>query len=207
MSDTSEPQPEADSTAASHTSLSLLERLRGNDPEAWRRLVGLYGPLVLFWGRRAGLSEHDAADLLQDVFRSVTGAIVRFRRDRPGDSFRGWLWSIARNKLRDHFRDQQRGPVAEGGSEALAQFTQIPDEEPESAADSEPSRALLHRALELVRGGFEEPTWQAFWRTTVDGRSPADVAAELGLGLASVYQAKSRVLRRLREELGGLIDS
>src|SRR5262249_11738594 len=154
----------------------------------------------------AGLSEDDAADLLQDVFRSVTGAIDRFHRDRPGDTFRGWLWSIARNKLRDHFRDREREPAAAGGSEALAQFTQIPDDEPEGAADGEPSRALLHRALELVRGGFEELTWQAFWRTTVDGRAPADVAAELGLGLASVYQAKSRVLRRLREELGGLID-
>jgi RNA polymerase sigma-70 factor (ECF subfamily) len=200
------PPPETGSAAASHTSLSLLDRLRDNDPEAWRRLVALYGPLVLYWGRRAGLNEDDAADLLQDVFRSVTGAIGRFRRDRPGDTFRGWLWSIARNKLRDHFRDLQRGPVAAGGSEAQARLTEVPDEEPESAAESEPSRALLRRALELVRGGFEDPTWQAFWRTTVDGRPPADVATELGLGLASVYQAKSRVLRRLREELGGLLD-
>lgn len=198
--------PDADSAAASQTSLSLLERLRGNDPEAWRLLVALYGPLVLFWGRRAGLTEDDAADLLQDVFRSVAGAIGRFRRDRPGDTFRGWLRSIARNKLRDHFRDRARGPVAAGGSEAQTLLTQIPDAEPDSAADSEASRGLLHRALELVRGGFEEPTWRAFWRTTVDGRPAAEVAAETGLGLASVYQAKSRILRRLREELGGLID-
>ena len=206
MSETPEPPRDAGSVAASHTSLSLLDRLRGNDPEAWRRLVALYGPLVLFWGRRGGLNEDDAADLLQDVFRSVTCAIGRFRRDRPGDTFRGWLWSIARNKLRDHFRERDREPVAAGGSEALARFTQIPEEEPDSAADSEPSRGLLRRALDLVRDGFEEPTWQAFWQTTVDGRSPTDVAAALGVGLASVYQAKSRVLRRLREELGGVLE-
>jgi RNA polymerase sigma-70 factor (ECF subfamily) len=152
------------------------------------------------------LNEEDAADLLQNVFRSVSGAIGRYHRDRPTDTFRGWLWSIARNKLRDHFRTREREPVAVGGSDAHVLFSQIPEDEPESAADSEPSRGLLHRGLELVRSGFEENTWQAFWRTTVDGRAPADVAAELGLGLASVYQAKSRVLRRLREELGGLID-
>jgi RNA polymerase sigma-70 factor, ECF subfamily len=206
MSGTTEPPRDTGSAAAAHTSLSLLDRLRGNDPEAWRRLVALYGPLVLYWGRRAGLSEEDAADLLQNVFQSVTGAIDRFRRDRPGDTFRGWLWSIARNKLRDHFRAREREPVAAGGSEALAHFTQVPEDEPESDAGTEPSRGLLHRALELVRGGFEETTWQAFWQTAVDGRPPADVAAALGLGLASVYQAKSRVLRRLREELGGVMD-
>jgi RNA polymerase sigma-70 factor (ECF subfamily) len=201
-----DPQPVPGSAPSGNTSLSLLERLRGNDPEAWRRLVALYGPLVLYWGRRSGLTEDDAADLLQDVFRSVTGAIGRFRRDRPGDTFRGWLWSISRNKLRDYFRDRDRHPVAAGGSEAQARFAEVPEDEPDSAPESEPSRALVHRALDVVRGDFEDRTWQAFWRTTVDGLAAADVAAELGLGLASVYQARSRVLRRHREELGGLID-
>jgi RNA polymerase sigma-70 factor (ECF subfamily) len=190
---------------AGGTSLGLLDRLRGQEPEAWERLVRLYGPLVLFWGRRAGLNEADAADLLQDVFRAVTGAIGRFRRADAG-TFRGWLWTIAQNKLRDHFRAAARQPAAAGGTDAHDRFQQVPDAEPESSPDSAPSRELLHRAIESVRVGFEERTWQAFWRTTVDGHPPGDVAAELGLGLASVYQARSRVLRRLREELDGLLD-
>jgi RNA polymerase sigma-70 factor (ECF subfamily) len=206
MSGTTEPPRDTGSAAAAHTSLSLLDRLRGNDPEAWRRLVALYGPLVLYWGRRAGLSEEDAADLLQNVFQSVTGAIERFRRDRPGDTFRGWLWSIARNKLRDHFRAREREPVAAGGSEALAHFTQVPEDEPESEAGTEPSRGLLHRALEFVRGGFEETTWQAFWQTAVDGQSAKDVGRTLGLSPGAVYVAKSRVLARLREEISQLDD-
>jgi RNA polymerase sigma-70 factor (ECF subfamily) len=201
----SEP-PLSAGTPSAGTSPTLLERLRGNDPEAWERVVRLYGPLVLFWGRRAGLNEADAADVLQDVFRSVSAAIGRFRRDRETDTFRGWLWVIARNKLRDHFRAAAGQPVAAGGTDAQDRLAQVPEDEPDSAADTEPSRALLHRALDCVRAGFEEQTWAAFWRTTVDGISPADVAAELGVGLASVYQAKSRVLRRLREELGGVID-
>jgi RNA polymerase sigma-70 factor (ECF subfamily) len=198
--DSSAPTPSAG------TSLTLLERLRGQEPEAWERVVRLYGPLVLYWGRRAGLNDADAADLLQDVFRAVTGAIGRFERTADTGTFRGWLWAIARNKLRDHFRAADRRPAAAGGTDAHDRFQQIPDDEPDSAPDSAPSRDLLHRALESVRTGFEERTWQAFWRTTVDGRPPADVAAELGLGLASVYQARSRVLRRLRDELGGLLE-
>jgi RNA polymerase sigma-70 factor (ECF subfamily) len=205
MPDAHDPSPSAPTPSAG-TSLTLLDRLRGNDAEAWERVVRLYGPLVLFWGRRAGLSEADAADLLQDVFRSVAGAIAGFRLDRAGDTFRGWLWTITRNKLRDHFRNLAREPVAAGGTEAQDRFHQIPEAEPDSSPESEPSKALLHRALESVRPAFEERTWQAFWRTTVDGRPPADVAAELGLGLASVYQARTRVLRRLRQELGGVLD-
>jgi RNA polymerase sigma-70 factor, ECF subfamily len=200
-----DPDPSAPTPSAG-TSLTLLDRLRGREPEAWERLVRLYGPLVLYWGRRAGLGEADAADVLQDVFRSVAGAIGRFRRDDESGTFRGWLWAIARNKLRDHFRAAARQPAAAGGTDAQDRFRQVPDAEPDSTPDSAPSRALLHRALEAVRAGFEDRTWQAFWRTAVDGRPPADVAAELGLGLASVYQARSRVLRRLRDELGGLLD-
>src|SRR5207253_3239494 len=135
MSEAHEPRPPGGSAPSGHTSLSLLARLRENDPEAWRRLVGLYGPLVLHWGRRAGLGGADAADLLQDVFRAVSGAIGRFRRDRPADTFRGWLWSIARNKLRDHFRDREKRPVATGGSEAHARLTQVPEDEPDSSPD------------------------------------------------------------------------
>src|SRR5262245_45908727 len=196
------------STPSDATSASLLERARADDPAAWERLVHVYSPLVYSWGRRGGLSDDDAADVMQEVFRSVAAALGRFRRDRPGDTFRGWLWSITRNKLRDHYRAARERPEAAGGSQAQQRLLEVAADAPEPGDDpADPGAAgLLHRALDVIRGDFEERTWRAFWRTAIDGQSAAAVADELGLRPDAVYQAKARVLRRLREEMRGLID-
>ena len=81
--------------SSSSTSASLLDRVRQLDPEAWDRLTRLYSPLVYRWCRQAALQDTDAADVSQEVFRSVAGGIAKFHRDQPGDSFRGWLWSLS----------------------------------------------------------------------------------------------------------------
>ena len=205
MSEPLEPSPAAPATASSGaTSLSMLDRVRAEDPAAWKRLVELYSPLIYSWARRSGLRNEDAADLLQEVWRAVAGNVARFRRTPGEGSFRGWLWAISRNKLRDHFRARQGSPEAVGGSDARDRIHDIADDEPPDSDESGPG-SLLHRALELIRGDFEERTWQAFWRSAVDGLPAAAVATELSLSVDSVYQAKSRVLRRLREEMGDLL--
>lgn len=188
------------------TSSSLLNRLREGESEAWQRLAQLYTPLVYAWCRRFHLSREDTADVLQEVFRAVHGSLSSFRHDRPGDSFRGWLWTITRSKIQDHFRGRQDHPQAQGGSEAYRQLQDIPATPAEDLGtlSTTPFGDLGRRAIELMRQDFEEPTWRAFWGTAVDGQSPDDVARELGLTVAAVYQAKSRVLRRLRAELAGL---
>jgi len=190
------------------TSSSLLERLQSQDAQAWQRLVDLYGPLVYHWCRRHQLQAEDRADVFQEVFRAVASHITAFRRDRAGDTFRGWLLTITRNKIRDHFRRQQRHVQATGGSDALQQLAQVADplDDQEEAADADQQRALLRRALHLLRDEFEDRTWQAFWRITVEGQAPADVAADLCLSLNAVYKAKSRVLQRFRQELGDLLE-
>src|SRR5690349_1212705 len=86
------------------TSSSLLDQIRAGDAGGWRRLVHLYGPLVYGWARRSGLQAADAADVMQEVFRAVHTGIAGFRRDRPGDSFRAWLWGVTHTKLRDFWR-------------------------------------------------------------------------------------------------------
>jgi RNA polymerase sigma-70 factor (ECF subfamily) len=190
---------------------TLLVQLRSQEPEAWARLTHLFGPLAYGWCRRAGLAPADAADVTQEIFRSVATGLPRFRRDRPGDTFRGWLVTIARSRIRDFFRRTAQQPHGQGGSEFNRLIQNLPDPEAESdpdfaqAADAE-RRVLLHRTLELVQAEFENRTWAAFWRTTVDGESPEDIAAELGVSLNAVYKAKSRVLRRLREELAGMVE-
>jgi RNA polymerase sigma-70 factor (ECF subfamily) len=187
---------------SSATSRSLLARVRTDDPAAWDRLVDLYAPLIYRWCRRWDLPEQEIADVFQDVFQAVAAHIGDFHRDRPGDTFRGWLRTITLNKVRDHYRRQGREPGGAGGTEAQLRFAQLPDVGSSDEEGSGFPRGLLRRVLELVRGEFEERTWRAFWLTTVEERSPADVAAELGMSPGAVRVAKSRVLRRLREELG-----
>jgi RNA polymerase sigma-70 factor (ECF subfamily) len=188
---------------------SLLFRVRARDGDAWHRLLQLYGPLVYSWCRHAGLQLSDATDVGQEVFVAVAQGLAAFRRDRPGDSFRGWLYGITRHKLGDHWRRQAHQPQAEGGSDARTRLAQLEAEESSSSA-VEPAendrRRLRHRALELVRPEFTERTWQAFWRMTVQERSAAEVAAALGMSANAVHIAKSRVLRCLREEFGELLD-
>lgn len=189
------------------TSRSLLGRIQADDPAAWRRLVDLYGPLVFSWCRRFDLPEQEIADVFQDVFQAVATHVAGFRRERAGDTFRGWLRTITQNKVRDHFRKLGREPGGAGGTEAQIRFARLPDaglpEEDESGAtEADAERRLFGQALDLIRGEFEGRTWQAFWRTTVDGSTTSAVAHELGMSPGAVRVAKSRVLRRLREELG-----
>ncbi|HKI36877.1 MAG TPA: sigma-70 family RNA polymerase sigma factor [Gemmataceae bacterium] len=182
------------------TSLSLVEGVRARDPEAWERLAYLYGPLVYGWCRHRGLQHPDAKDVMQDVFMTVAARIADFHRE----TFRGWLWTITRNKLGDWIRRHGRQPQAVGGTDAQQQLLEMPAAGSESEGDvaSAGIGALFRRGLELIRPEFEERTWQAFWRVAMEGQDPGDVAVALGLSRNAVYVAKSRVLRRLREVLG-----
>lgn len=185
------------------TPISLLMRLKQPKPEiAWQRFVDLYTPLLFFWAHRVGLRPPDDADLVQDVFAILVRKLPEFEYDRRR-SFRSWLRTVVLNK----WRDQQRRKVvlpADGNESALAEFA-------DPAADEEfwqheHREQLVARAVEVMRAEFEEATWRACWNCVVDDRPVAEVAAELGLSRNAVYVAKSRVLRRLRQELEGLLD-
>ena len=195
------------SESLSSTSTSLLRRVKARDSDAWQRLVNLYGPLVYRWAREAQLQDSDATDVMQEVFQAVSGAIERFRHDRPNDSFRGWLWTITKNKVQDHFRERAEQADARGGTTAQLQIDHIPDLPPEEPSDTGAGAAtnLPRESLDLIRSEFKDRTWQAFWRVVVAGDKPADVAEDLGMSVAAVYMARSRVIRRVREELEGLL--
>ena len=178
-------------------------------PEAWRRLIYLFGPVVYQRCRQNGLQAADASDVFQDVFRAVANDIGSFRRDGAGDTFRGWLWTITRNKLADFWERQRKQPRGHGGSDELERLTNLPADELANLAESPDPQtpgSLYQRALKLIQDEFKEQTWKAFWRVAVDDRAPADVADELDMSVNAVYIAKTRVLRRLREELGDLLN-
>ncbi len=190
------------------TSLTLLMRLRANDGDAWHTMVRLYSPLVGYWCGRGGLQRADAEDVMQEVFRAAAAHMDDFRRMRPGDSFRAWLRGITRNMTLQHFRRNQRHTAPSGGTDAQRRLEALADPAAEGPEEEDPAEeldALRRRALELVRGEFEEKTWRAFWLTVVEGRSPVAIATETGVSPAAVRMAKSRVLHRLREEFGELI--
>jgi RNA polymerase sigma-70 factor (ECF subfamily) len=200
---------EPDDPSSTRTPGSLLDRARAADPAAWAALVDLYAPLVLRWCRRWDLQEPDAADVLQDVFCAVAAHLGGFRKDRSGDTFRGWLRVILRNKVNDHFRRLGREPGGEGGTEAQRRFARLIDRDPAgepTALEDDPAgeRQLFRRGCELVKAEFHDRTWRAFWLTAVEGRAAADVAADLAMTPVAVRVAKSRVLQRLREALGDL---
>lgn len=170
-------------------------------------MVDLYYPLVYGWCRRRVLQVEDAADVVQEIFGAVARGLPGFRRAREGDTFRGWMRGIARHRLQDYWRLQAAGDRPAGGSDAAHRLAEVPDpflDEPDESPG--PTALLVRRGLELIRPEFGEPVWQAFWRASVDGQDPADIAADLGVSRNAVYKAKSRVLARLREVLGDLLD-
>lgn len=190
------------------TSLTLLEKVRSQHPESWDRLVELYGPLVYHWCSRANLATEDASDVFQEVFQAVAAHINRFQKDHEQGSFRGWLRTIASNKIRDHFRKQAKQAVAQGGTDAQMHLQDLPDPLVD-VNESEEETVLqqsLRDALEWVRGDFQPGTWQAFWESQIEGRETLEIAEKLNMTPAAVRKAKYRVLRRLREELQGLIE-
>jgi RNA polymerase sigma-70 factor (ECF subfamily) len=186
------------------TRASLLVRLRDpHDKEAWGQFVQLYAPVVYGFARKRGLQDADAADLMQEVFRSVAGAAGRLDYDPKRGSFRGWLYTITRNKIFT-FLDTQRRQVrgsGDSGAQMLLEGQAGRDDGTGDLWDQEYERSAFAWAAERVRGEFHEATWQAFWLTAVDGQSARDAGRKLGLSPGAVYVAKSRVIARLREEI------
>ncbi len=179
-----------------------------DDADAWNRLCAIYAPLVTGWVRRSGLREWDVDDVVQEVFRQLATKLNLFRRERTGDSFRGWLWTVTRNEVRGWYRKQNRlQEKALGGSTAHAMMMEVPDWiADDSIVDQIPvndsdEAMLIQRAADAVRQDFAAHTWQAFWRSTVDGQSAREIADDLGMTPVAVRQAKFRVLTRLREFL------
>jgi RNA polymerase sigma-70 factor (ECF subfamily) len=183
------------------TRASLLVRLRDpRDGAAWTEFVDLYAPLVYGYARKQGLQDADAADLCQDVLAAVAAAIGRLEYDPRRGSFRGWLFTLVRRKLSNWRRARRSRPQAGGEphSERLLAECRAPDGA-EAEWEAEWQRRLFAWACGQVRRDVTDATWQAFWRTFMDGEPSKRVAGDLGLSVAAVYLARSRVLARLRD--------
>jgi RNA polymerase sigma-70 factor (ECF subfamily) len=190
------------------TRQSLLLRAQTGEGNAWKDLTDLYRPLILGWLNRQGVPAGDLEDLSQDVLLSVVKHLPTFQHSGRRGAFRSWLRTIVCSRTTDYWRALDAGTHASGGSGAAAALQQLtdPDSDLNRQWDEEHDRYVLDCLLDLVQEEFEPTTLQAFRRLALDGAGGAEVAQELGLSVAAVYVAKSRVLQRIRQEAEGLID-
>jgi RNA polymerase sigma-70 factor (ECF subfamily) len=185
------------------TSVNLLRRLRSStDDSAWLRFTELYVPLIFYWGRQHGLDSDDASDLVQDVVSTLVIKLPDFEYDAR-KRFRGWLHTVTLNRARDWQRRQRNRPDT-GRSSFMER---LPESSPPDLFDEIEFRTyLLDRARRLIAAEFEPITWDACWKYVTENLSAEEVAAELGITANAVRVAKCRVLKRLREELAGMLD-
>lgn len=193
----------------SSTSLGLLDRLKHAEPDAaeWRRLRDIYLPMIRSWLSRLPYLDHEVDDLTQDVLLVLFRELRSFERRRDG-SFRAWLRQITVNRVRAFCRVRRKLPLAAGGSETDQFLAQLADPGSDAARqwDLDHDRHVFQKLLAIVEADFEPGTWLAFTRFALEGRPAGQAAAELGMTESAVVQAKSRVLKRLREEADGLLD-
>jgi RNA polymerase sigma-70 factor (ECF subfamily) len=191
------------------TSLSLLDRLKQASPDSadWLKLQDIYLPLIRGWLTRVADLRDEAEDLSQEVLVVLLSELPAFERQRDG-SFRAWLRQITLNRLWKFQRTRRKTPRTEGGCGADQLLAQLADPNSDLVRqwDQDHDRHVVHKLLALVKEDFEPNTWRAFTLFALEGRPAARVAEEVGMKESAVMQAKSRILKRLREEAGGLLD-
>jgi RNA polymerase sigma-70 factor (ECF subfamily) len=190
------------------TRQSLLLRAQTGEANAWKDLTDLYRPLIIGWLNRQGVPARDLDDLSQDILLSVVKHLPSFEHSGRRGAFRSWLRTIVCSRTIDYWRAGDPATQGGGGSGATAALQQLadPDSDLNRHWDEEHDRYVLDCLLDLVEEEFEPTTLRAFRRLALDGASGAETAQELGLSVAAVYVAKSRVLQRIRQEAEGLID-
>lgn len=176
------------------TSSSLLDRVRKvpADPAAWRQFVERYGGQIYGWCRNWNLQDADAQDVTQDVLLKLAAKMRTFQYD-PARSFRGWLRTIAHHAWRD-FVDGRR-PVRKGLESVAARDDLV------KQLEAELDRALMEEAMARVRLRVQPHTWEAFRLLAVEGLSGAEAAERLGMKVATVFVARSKVQKMIQEEV------
>ena len=189
-------------------SSTMLAGVKFRQPDAWQRLIDVWGPVIYGWCRKHGVQPASAEDIVQDVLLQVFLKVPEFERG----TFRGWVSTITYRKVVDHFRSGQRHPKAAGGSSANRRIQDLADVDNNDSIDdtgviprADTDSLIVRRVLKVIQRDFEDHTFKAFWKTVVEGRSTADVAEDLGMTVAAIRQAKSRVLKRLRKESDGML--
>jgi len=198
------------SSIMQNTSLSLLDRVRQTDgSDLWSELVELYSPMLSVWLRKFDVPVTDIDDLKQEVMTAVVTDLRNFEHNGRTGAFRSWLKTILIHRLRNYWRTRKRHLFGDGASDFEQRIAQLndPNSELSRVWDIQHDEFVLRQLLQLAEPHFEATTWTAFRRVTLDGDSPAEVSADLGISTNAIFIAKSRVLSHLRHLADGLIAS
>jgi RNA polymerase sigma factor (sigma-70 family) len=195
----------AEATGCS-TRVSILRALSSNpgDQVAWAAFVDRYGPQIHAWCLRWKLQEADAQDVTQMVLVKLIRHLPDFAYD-PSRSFRGWLRTLTVHSWNDFLGDQIRG-VRGSADTVVADMLNTVEMRVDLVRHLEETfdQELLELAKEEVSRRVEPHTWEAFRLTAVEGVAAAEVAAQLGIRVATVYRARHVVQTMLRETLAAL---
>ena len=199
------------------TSTDLLRQAKANSQTAWQQLVTRYSRRIYRWCRRSGLQPTDAADVTQEVLHAVARKLGDFHRDRPGDTFRGWLRRITSNKVNDHYRKQNKTTDKASGGVNQVEFLAAPQEPSgtwntslvtsDASIVSSFKSQRIQTVIKSVRANVSDRDWKLFWRIAIDGQPAADAAKELGITANAARLVKMRVLKRLKNGLADQSDS
>jgi RNA polymerase sigma factor (sigma-70 family) len=183
------------------TRISILMALRADpgDQSAWSAFVDRYGPQIHAWCLRWRLQDADAQDVTQNVLLKLVRHLPEFAYD-PSRSFRGWLRTLTAHSWSDFIRDQVRG-VRGAADSVVADRLDTVQARVDLVRHLEETydRELLELAMAEVRERVEAHTWEAFRLTAIEGVAALDVAAFLGIAVATVYRARHVVQERLRK--------
>jgi RNA polymerase sigma-70 factor (ECF subfamily) len=192
------------------TSTGLLCQLRvGDDTDAWGRFVALYNPYLYGWLRRQAVQHADAEDLVQETLAIVVGQVQDFQHSQRPGAFRNWLRTTLANRLRLFRRSERLRTASLTNSDLLARLGEALEKEEGPLVqtwDHDHDRYIARKFLEKIEPDFQPVTWLAFRRVVIQGCDPEQTAEELEISLDSVYAAKSRILKRLRQEAEDLLD-
>jgi RNA polymerase sigma-70 factor (ECF subfamily) len=180
---------------------SLIVRLQGERNElAWTEFVSAYEPFLRRLIQRQGVPERHVPDAMQQVLVAVARSVDGWQDDGDPASFQRWLNRVARHVVLKFMARERRPIGGQGGTDWLESLAHVPDAGGEER-EAEYEYELVVWAAEQVRGEFLESSWKAFWATLIEGRSVAEVAAELGVSPGSVYMSRSRLMARIRSKV------
>ncbi len=185
------------------TSLTLLGRLRDGpkDEAAWNDFVNRYGRQIYRWCRQWNLQEADAEDVTQTVLLKLSEKMRDFEYD-PKGSFRAWLKTVAHHAWSKFVAGRQRGGLGSGDTQVGELLDSVAARDDLVAKlEEEFDRELLEMASERVRQRVEPRTWDAFRLLALEGLSGAETAERLGMKVATVFVARSKVQKMLQEEI------